>query len=59
MQTHEGLFTSSSLGPSAPDTVEQGLGPRDLEAQQLYRGQWPMGYAESCTVMLVHWQVAD
>ena len=27
MQTHEGLFTSSSLGPSIPDTVEQGLGP--------------------------------
>ena len=29
MQTHEGLFTSSSLGPSIPDTAEQGLGPRD------------------------------
>ena len=29
MQTHEGLFTSSSLGPSAPDPAEQqGLGPR-------------------------------
>ena len=28
MQTHEGLFTSSSLGPSIPDTAEQGLGPR-------------------------------
>ena len=28
MQTHEGLFTSSSLGPSIPNTVEQGLGPR-------------------------------
>ncbi|XP_077700449.1 uncharacterized protein LOC144281356 isoform X1 [Canis aureus] len=27
MQTHEGLFTSSSLCPSIPDTVEQGLGP--------------------------------
>ena len=27
MQTHEGLFTSSSLGPSVPDTAEQGLGP--------------------------------
>ena len=30
MQTHEGLFTSSSLGPSVPDTwthpSEQGLG---------------------------------
>ncbi|XP_077756318.1 uncharacterized protein LOC144315518 [Canis aureus] len=28
MQTHEGLFTSSSLGPSVPDTAEQGLGPQ-------------------------------
>ena len=28
MQTHEGLFTSLSLGPSIPDTAEQGLGPR-------------------------------
>ena len=27
MQTHEGLFTSSSLGPSVPDTAEH-LGPR-------------------------------
>ena len=29
MQTHEGLFTSSSVGPNIPDTAEQGLGPRD------------------------------
>ena len=28
MQTHEGLFTSSSLYPSTPDIAEQGLGPR-------------------------------
>ena len=28
MQAHEGLSTSSSSGPSAPDTAEQGLGPR-------------------------------
>ena len=28
MQTHEGLFTSLSLCPCIPDTVEQGLGPR-------------------------------
>ena len=28
MQTHEGLFTSCSLGPSIPDTAEQGFGPR-------------------------------
>ena len=27
MQTHEGLFTSSILYPSIPDTAEQGLGP--------------------------------
>ena len=27
MQTHEGLFASSSLGPSILDTAEQGLGP--------------------------------
>ena len=28
MQAHEGLLASSSLGPSVPDTEEQGLGPR-------------------------------
>ena len=28
MQAHEGLLASSSLGPSIPITVEQGLGPR-------------------------------
>ena len=28
MQTHEGLFTSSSFCPSMPDTEEQVLGPR-------------------------------
>ena len=28
MQAHEGLLASSSLGPSIPDTAEQGLGPR-------------------------------
>ena len=27
-QTHEGLFTSSSLCPSTPDIAEQGLGPQ-------------------------------
>ena len=27
MQVHEGLFTSSSLGPSILHTAEQGLGP--------------------------------
>ncbi|XP_072607519.1 clusterin-associated protein 1 isoform X12 [Vulpes vulpes] len=30
MQTHEDLFTSSSLGPSIPDIAERGLGPRDF-----------------------------
>ena len=28
MQAHEGFLASSSLGPSIPDTAEQGLGPR-------------------------------
>ena len=28
MQVREGLLTSSSLAPSIPHTVEQGLGPR-------------------------------
>ena len=28
MQSHEGLLGSLSLGPSIPDTAEQGLGPR-------------------------------
>ena len=28
MQTHEGLFTSFGLGPSTPNTAEQGLGPQ-------------------------------
>ena len=28
MQAHEGLLASSSLGPSIPNTAEQGLGPR-------------------------------
>ena len=27
MQVHEGLLTNSSLGPSIPDTGEQGPGP--------------------------------
>ncbi|XP_035573153.1 clusterin-associated protein 1 isoform X2 [Canis lupus baileyi] len=30
MQTHEDLFTSSSLGPSIPNIAERGLGPRDF-----------------------------
>ena len=28
MEAHEGLLASSSLGPSIPDTAEQGFGPR-------------------------------
>ena len=27
-EAHEGLLASSSLGPSTPNTAEQGLGPR-------------------------------
>ena len=41
MQAHEGLFTSSSLGPSIPDTVEPGLGPRSgLQLGFLWAGLW-------------------
>ena len=42
MQTHEGgLITSSSLGPSAPDAAEQGLG-RELRGSSVIgaRGPW-------------------
>ncbi|XP_077723778.1 uncharacterized protein LOC144295242 isoform X3 [Canis aureus] len=34
MQVQEGLLTSSSLRPSRPDAVEQGLGPHDSEKNQ-------------------------
>ena len=44
MQTHEGLFTSLSLGPSIPDTGEQGLGPRG--GFQLSFKDWSRGTPE-------------
>ena len=44
MQTHEGLFTSSSLGSSIPDTTEQGLGPRG-GCQLTFKG-WSRGPPE-------------
>ena len=44
MQTHQGLFTSSSLGPSVPDTAEQGLGPRG-GCQLSFKG-WSRGPPE-------------
>ena len=44
MQTHKGLFTSSSLGPSVPDTAEQGLGPRG-GFQLSFKG-WSRGTSE-------------
>ena len=44
MQTHEGLFTTSSLDPSVPDTAEQGLGPRG--GFQLTFKDWSRGPPE-------------
>ena len=44
MQTHEGLFTSLSLGPSIPDTAEEGLGPRG-GFQLSFKG-WSLGPPE-------------
>ena len=42
MQTHEGLFTSSSLGPSIPHTAEQRLGPQAKRRSSFIgaSGQW-------------------
>ena len=51
MQTQEGLFTSSSLGPSAPDTAEQGLGPQTKRRSNIIgaSGQWDtQKVAQSC-----------
>ena len=46
MQTHEGLFTSLSLGPSIPDTAEQGLEPQSgLQLGFLWAG-WPRGFSK-------------
>ena len=42
MQTHEGLFTSSILGPSIPHAAEQGLGPQTKRRSNVIEasGQW-------------------
>ena len=45
MQTHEGLFTSSSLGPSIPDTAEQGLEPPKWVTAGFFIG-WSRGFPE-------------
>ena len=44
MQTHDGLLTSSNLGPSVPDTAEQGLGPQG-RFQLSFKG-WSRGPPE-------------
>ena len=44
MQVHEGLLTSSSLGPSIPDTAEQGLGPQ-VGFSWVFMG-WSRGFPE-------------
>ena len=45
MQVHEGLFASSSLGPSIPDRVEQGLGPQSALQLGFFIG-WSRGFSE-------------
>ena len=50
MQTQEVLFTSSSLGPSAPNTAEQGLGPRG-GFQLSFKG-WSQGPPEGLAEFL-------
>ena len=45
MQTHERLFTSSSLGPSIPNTAEQGLGPPKWVTAGFFIG-WSRGFSE-------------
>ena len=45
MQAHEGLLASSSLGPSIPDTAEQGLGPRSGLQLGFFIG-WSRGFSE-------------
>ena len=58
MQTHEGLFTSSSLGPSVSDTTEQGLGP-EVGFSLVLRaglGDLPKGWSNSSSsVYLLIW----
>ena len=45
MQEYEGLFTSSSLGPSILHTAEQGLGPRS-GLQLGFFMVWSRGFSE-------------
>ena len=45
MQAHEGLLASSSLGPSIPDTAEQGLGPQSGFTAGFFIG-WSRGFSE-------------
>ena len=45
MQAHEGLLASSSLGPSIPHTVEQGLGPQSGLQLGFFIG-WSRGFSE-------------
>ena len=45
MQVHKGLFASSSLGPSIPDTAEQGLGPRSEVTQRSRNLDPEVGYS--------------
>ena len=42
MQVHEGLLASSSLGPSVPVTVEQGLG-LEVGSSWIFMG-WSRGF---------------
>ena len=44
MQVQEGLLASLSLGPSIPDTTEQGLSPRG--GFQLSFMAWSRGFPE-------------
>ena len=51
MQLHEGLFTSSSLGPSVPEAEGQGLDPETKRLSNFIgaSGQWDtQTVAQSC-----------
>ena len=57
MQTHEGLFTSLSLGPSIPDTAEQGLGPEVGSSLVLWAGlgdlqKWGRNFSSSVYILI-------
>ncbi|XP_077700453.1 uncharacterized protein LOC144281356 isoform X2 [Canis aureus] len=55
MQTHEGLFTSSSLCPSIPDTVEQGLGPPGHRGSSHSVAMWtPLLWTLGCSCPTSH-----